>query len=1153
MSTEGIRYPCPVCGAVATLVAPCPGCARAPDPVAAEVIRLDGEIRTLAGRVEQARRTWAEASVALREAHLRRHQVAAQVRAAAPLPTAGLAVPAGQPAAALPPIRPARPETSTRTVQNVLFVLGGLLLGTAAVVFTAVAWATVGVGGRAAILAGITALVLSLPLLAARRGLRATAETFAAVGLLLVILDGYAVRHVDLFGTADLPAARYAAVVCAVTSLTAAGYRLLTRLAASTFAALLAAQPVAVLLAADSAPDSAGWTLVLLATAGLNLLVAWWARGDRVDQTLRRSAWVGYGLALAIAGGCALVALAVGHPDAAPVLAGAPLLAVALVAAGGTALVRHRVLVTAATVSVVVAFAVAAVRAAAELWPSLLLVLAASLATGLALAVPPIERRLPQPVRAGPRIGAMVVLGLLGQVVAVLVVAVLTATVLGARPIWTAGAAAIAVPGDWQLPVAVVVFTIGLAALLPRAARPGVMTVGAAMTLLALPAAAPLPWWAICSAELAAASGLALTAVRHASASVAAVRAGTAAVLGAHAALVSLARPGGATAMAATAVLVGLGVAALGRTRSGPGTWPGLIGGLGLAVAVLAWPAALTAGVFTAGWPERWLPRAAMAAVGLLPVALVAVRRWWPAYLWYAGGAFSGAVLLAGCWPIVSGSRLDGVESPGGYAACGALVLAVGLLVTPTPTVRTVLALSAAILAVPALASTLSALFTVLVAPYAWLGAIWSGAPTGTGGVPDGSRPVALGTAVTLAFLTGAATLSGWWRPGSHAAGRRAFAAALPVAAPGLLVGLAAAQARWPTVPAMALIIGLGCLLGAARVRPGSRLAALAVSLGVPLTGAGLAGALPLPGTTLVALGLTVATGAAIGAGGRTLPVRVSGWLGTVGTGAVLALSASRAAELAARDAAFTVLAVAVLALAAGAALLRRRPAESVTLEAAAHAAAIGAILMTAGSTRYAAAACTLWGVILGIRAVLRHWSPVPVPGAVVQDARVLAALAVGGELLAWWLLLVAEQVAMPEAYTLPPAVCALAAGWWVLRIRSTLSSWLGYGPGLAAALLPSLASILVADGQPVRRLLLGAGALVAVLAGAARRRQAPVVFGGTVLVAIATREMIAVWDVLPRWIYLAVGGLAMIALAMTYERRRRDLGRLRDVVGRMS
>ena len=78
-------------------------------------------------------------------------------------------------------------------------------------------------------------------------------------------------------------------------------------------------------------------------------------------------------------------------------------------------------------------------------------------------------------------------------------------------------------------------------------------------------------------------------------------------------------------------------------------------------------------------------------------------------------------------------------------------------------------------------------------------------------------------------------------------------------------------------------------------------------------------------------------------------------------------------------------------------------------------------------------------------------------------------------------------------------------------------------------------------------------GAVAAVLLGAAYRRQAPVMIGGAVLAVLAVRELVAVWDLLPRWSFLAVGGLALITLAVTYERRRRDLRRLRTVVGRMT
>ncbi|RQW83722.1 SCO7613 C-terminal domain-containing membrane protein, partial [Micromonospora globispora] len=77
--------------------------------------------------------------------------------------------------------------------------------------------------------------------------------------------------------------------------------------------------------------------------------------------------------------------------------------------------------------------------------------------------------------------------------------------------------------------------------------------------------------------------------------------------------------------------------------------------------------------------------------------------------------------------------------------------------------------------------------------------------------------------------------------------------------------------------------------------------------------------------------------------------------------------------------------------------------------------------------------------------------------------------------------------------------------------------------------------------------------ALGAVLAGAVRRWQAPVLLGSATLVPLALHELARGLDLLPRWIFLALGGLALIALAATYERRRRDLARLRILVRRMS
>ncbi|MEU8026975.1 hypothetical protein AB0B88_32750, partial [Micromonospora haikouensis] len=98
MDTSG--YPCPACGAPADLSVGCRRCGRAPDPTAAEVIRLDREIVVLSGRAEQARRAYLELVEAVRSAQVRRADLAARVRAATPV---GAPRPAG-PVPAPPPL-----------------------------------------------------------------------------------------------------------------------------------------------------------------------------------------------------------------------------------------------------------------------------------------------------------------------------------------------------------------------------------------------------------------------------------------------------------------------------------------------------------------------------------------------------------------------------------------------------------------------------------------------------------------------------------------------------------------------------------------------------------------------------------------------------------------------------------------------------------------------------------------------------------------------------------------------------------------------------------------------------------------------------------------------------------------------------------------
>jgi hypothetical protein len=95
------------------------------------------------------------------------------------------------------PVAPRRPEAPAPSVQNVLLLLGGILLTIAAMVFTLVSWGHLGIAGRAVVLGAVTVAALAAPAVLLKRGLRSTAESVAGLGLALTVLDAYppAVRH----------------------------------------------------------------------------------------------------------------------------------------------------------------------------------------------------------------------------------------------------------------------------------------------------------------------------------------------------------------------------------------------------------------------------------------------------------------------------------------------------------------------------------------------------------------------------------------------------------------------------------------------------------------------------------------------------------------------------------------------------------------------------------------------------------------------------------------------------------------------------------------------------------------------------------------------------------------------------------------------
>ncbi|MFF0594681.1 SCO7613 C-terminal domain-containing membrane protein [Streptomyces antibioticus] len=147
-------------------------------PPAEELRLLDTELRRLDARRAQllARRAWLITAL----------QQARPLAATAPQPVA--------------PVAPPR-EATAPGVQNVLLLLGGVLLTVAAMVFTLVSWGHLGIVGRSAVLGAVTLGVLAAPVALLRRSLRSTAEAVAGLGLALTVLDAYALHEAAFRGS----------------------------------------------------------------------------------------------------------------------------------------------------------------------------------------------------------------------------------------------------------------------------------------------------------------------------------------------------------------------------------------------------------------------------------------------------------------------------------------------------------------------------------------------------------------------------------------------------------------------------------------------------------------------------------------------------------------------------------------------------------------------------------------------------------------------------------------------------------------------------------------------------------------------------------------------------------------------------------------
>lgn len=257
---------------------------------------------------------------------------------------------------------PAGAEWSPRRVQNLLLSLGALLLAVAATVFAAVTYDRLGVGGRAAVLLGLTGLAAAAAPHLRTRGLVATAESLAAVALALAALDAWGLRRLGL--GADLELGTWLPVTSAALAALAAGYAVATGLRAVRLGSLALAHVAALLAVARLEPSVAETSLLLTLLAAVHV-VAVAALVDR-DRTAVVRDLLGAAAVGAVLTGCAGLAAALVSVPVDGSAAVLPLAASALLAAGGAVAVRPGRLQTALAAVPVVLLAGAAVVAAVE-------------------------------------------------------------------------------------------------------------------------------------------------------------------------------------------------------------------------------------------------------------------------------------------------------------------------------------------------------------------------------------------------------------------------------------------------------------------------------------------------------------------------------------------------------------------------------------------------------------------------------------------------------------------------------------------------------------------------------------------------------------------------------------------------------------------
>ncbi|MEV4188040.1 hypothetical protein AB0J28_42065 [Streptosporangium canum] len=567
-----------------------------------------------------------------------------------------------------------------------------------------------------------------------------------------------------------------------------------------------------------------------------------------------------------------------------------------------------------------------------------------------------------------------------------------------------------------------------------------------------------------------------------------------------------------------------------------------------LAMAVLSATGLIWAVSVGTGWQPVREGLSLALAIGALPAGLLALRRWsvaaavsaphgvatGPALHGVAGGSAAGpaphgaaggsAAGPVADGPVADGPAVEAVDGPAVEKATvdGAAVGEAAVEGADDPRRVTGLVLGA-VLAALALLPVHAALAEIL-GFYRPLALPWTPLPAS-----GGRHPLLI--VITILVAVAAVLLS--WQVAGRGGVLRAGVAAWPVALTALPVSVGLPYG----LEVGLFVAGLGpSAWMAARSRTDWAWGGVAALWTASIA---LSWALMSRPATLVVLPVTAVIAGLTAFYGRAKAVRIAGAALATSLAGGEALAAGMALEWPVRHAAFGVLAVACLAAAVAGGF--RTAVFAIGAETAGYALAAVGLSLGAADLPLAALACAVVGVLMAGTALR-------------PDRRWAGYVGTGFLLVASWLRLLASDITVVEAYTVPFSLVLLAFGWWRARSRET-SSWVAYGSGLASSLLPSMIAMLTGAGW-VRPLLLGAVSLTVLLAGARLRLQAPALLGGLTLAAVALHEL-APWIaqvvvLVPRWVPMAAGGLLLVVVGATYEARLGDVRRLRAAVGRM-